>query len=176
MLLNLGLVLVAATAWASKPSARPRGENDARAVPVSIQDVWVGAYVMHIHEVNIRENYFTADFYVWFRWRNDELKPYKTFSLVDARKDSKTEPVVSILPEGSHYTYTRIVAEVTKFWDLKQYPLDNHDLDINIEEDASEDHLVRYVADARNSGADPNLISMPGWKLVNADSFAGVAV
>jgi len=174
--LGLGLVLVAASICAAKPTAHPRGKVDARQLPAGVQDIQVGAYVMHIHQVNIRENYFIADFYVWFRWKGDELKPYKTFTLVDAREESREEPVVNSLPDGSHYAYVRIVAKVTKFWDLRQYPLDGHDLDLNIEEEASEDHLVRYVADEENSGADESQISMPGWKLTKTEAFTGVGV
>lgn len=174
--LGLGLVLTASTTCAGQPTVRPPREEGAKQVPAAPQDVQVGAYVMHIHQVNIRENYFTADFYAWFRWNGDKLKPYDTFSLVDAREESRSKPVVSDLPGGSHYAYVRIVAKVTKFWDLRQYPLDSHDLDLNIEEEASEDRLVRYVADVENSGADENRISMPGWKLVKTYPFTGFGV
>jgi len=172
----LGLVLLAPMSWAAKPTTRPRAEKATKQVPAGVHDVQVGAYVMHIHQVNIRENYFIADFYVWFRWMGDDLEPYKTFSLVDAREESKSEPVVNRLPDGSHYAYTRIVAKLTKFWDLRQYPLDSHDLDLNIEEEASEDGSLRYVADEENSGADENQISMPGWKLVKTHAFTGLGV
>lgn len=174
--LGLGIVLVAPTTSSAKPTAGPRREKGANQVPPAVQDVQVGAYVMHIHQVNIRENYFIADFYVWFRWKDDGLQPYKTFSLVDAREESKEEPVVNRLPDGSHYAYIRIVAKLTKFWDLRQYPLDSHDLDLNIEEEANEDRSLRYVADEENSGADENQISMPGWKLVKTYAFTGLGV
>jgi len=170
------LLVLLRPAWAAKPAGPQRAKHPANTLPPRPQEVHVGAYVMHIHEVNIKENYFVADLYVWFRWRNDDLKPYKTFSLIDAREETKTEPVVTHRPDGSNYAYVRDVAKLTRFWDLRQYPLDRHDLDINIEEDESEDSLLRYVADEDNSGADQNRLSMPGWTLLKTYPFIGSGV
>lgn len=172
----LALALISGIGGQARPLGQSRTKKVTNNANTAVQDVWVGAYLMHIHQISIKENYFTADFYLWFRWHGDDLKPYKTFSLVDAREESKTEAIVNTLPDGSHYAYVRVVAQVTKFWDLRQYPLDTHDLDLKIEEDENEDDSVRYVADGENSGADQNMISMPGWKLVNVHPFAGVGV
>jgi hypothetical protein len=171
-----GIVLIAVTAWQACPTAHPRKKRVTNSAPAAVQDVWVGAYLIRIHQISIKDNYFTADFYLWFRWKGDDLKPYNTFSLADAREVSKTEAVVNSLPDGSKYAYVRIVAQVTKFWDLRQYPLDRHDLDLNIEEEENEEDAVHYVADEKNSGAHHELFSMPGWKLVQTSTFAGVGV
>jgi hypothetical protein len=171
-----GLVLTAPTNAAARPAAPPSGRKPAQQVPAAPKEVLVGAYVMHIHEISIRENYFTADFYLWFRWKDDKLTPYNTFSLVDAREEKITEPVTQTkpMPDGSNFAYVRIVAKLTKFWDLRQYPLDSHNLDINIEEEENETALVHYVADTENSGADLSQISMPGWKLADAYPVTGL--
>ena len=176
VLAGLTVLLSAHASWAAKPGTSPRAKNPAKVLNAGPQEVHVGAYVMHIHEVNIKENYFVADLYIWFRWRGDDLKPYKTFSLIDAREETKTEPVVAHLPDGSNYAYVRDVAKLTRFWDLRQYPLDHHDFDINIEEDEREDSLLRYIADEDNSGADQNRIAMPGWKLLRTYPLIGSGV
>jgi hypothetical protein len=146
--------LVAATAWAqdSKPA----------------DEVVVGVYVNQVHEFSLRENSFTVDFYVWFRWKNPELKPYETFSVVDGRVESKTEPFLKDMPNGEKYAYVRVVAKITRFFDTHAYPFDNHALTIAIEEENSESNLVKYVADAVNSSASPDIL-LSGW------SFARLA-
>ncbi|MBI3181915.1 MAG: hypothetical protein HYZ28_07200 [Myxococcales bacterium] len=138
-------------------------------------EVTVGIYVNQIHEVSLRENYFTADLYLWFRWKDDALKPHETFALQNGRVESQIGPVTKKLPDGSNYAYVRLVAKVTKFWDITEYPLDDHRLPIAIEEDQSEDHLIRYVADTVNSGSHPT-ISVPGWNMVKNDTESGVGV
>lgn len=173
------LVCVVASQFAfpMTPEAGAKTRQHRKEITTSVQPgVWVGAYLLRIHQIDLRDNYFTADFYLWFRWKGDDIHPYKTFSLVDAREQSRTEPVVNSLPDGSRYAYVRIVAQITKFWDLRKYPLDAHELDVKVEEDENEEDTVHYFADEENSGVDPNLSLMPGWQLVGVRSFVQAAV
>lgn len=176
----VALVLFAGGAAQLNPTTtHTKAKKPAKAaeeLPAAPQDVYVGAYLMRIHQINIHENYFTADFYLWFRWKGADIKPYKTFSLVDARQETRQEPAVSDLADGSHYAYVRVVAQITKFWDLRQYPLDSHDLDLNVEEEEDETNILRYVADEQNSGADANMPAMPGWKLLKSVPSTQTAV
>ena len=151
-----------APAAAPAPAPAPKGQPD---------EVVVGVYVNQVHEFSLHENSFTVDFYVWFRWKNPALEPHKTFSVVDGRIESQTEPTVKDLPGGEKYSYLRVVAKITKFFDTTDYPLDNHQLTIVIEEEDSETFLLRYVADAVNSAASPD-IKLSGWKFARLNTFA----
>jgi hypothetical protein len=134
-------------------------------------EVTVGVYVNQIHELSLKENFFVADFYVWFRWANEALKPYDTFSVIDGRIESKGEVVQKKLPGGASYAYLRIVARITKFWNTRDYPFDDHTISVVIEEEEGEDNLLTYVADRENSGADPR-IAVPGWKVARTGAGA----
>jgi hypothetical protein len=145
------------------------------AVPLdaTAKEVVVGAFVNQIHEFSLRDNSFTVDFYLWFRWKDAELKPYETFSVVDGRIESRTDPVVRELPNGERHAYTRVVARVTRFFDVSDYPLDNHQLAIIVEEEDLEAQKLRYVADVENSAASPSIL-LPGWDFERLNSSAGV--
>ncbi|MBL8949447.1 MAG: hypothetical protein JNK82_01630 [Myxococcaceae bacterium] len=146
-------------------SAKPAGDDADKSQtlePGKADPVVVGVYVNQVHEFSLRENSFTVDFYVWFRWKNPALKPYETFSVIDGRIESKTDAVVKDLPGGEKHAYLRVVCKITKFFDTTDYPLDNHQLTIVIEEEDSETHLVKYVADEVNSAASP-AIKLNGW-------------
>ncbi len=133
----------------------------------------VGLYVIRIHEVNLKEQYFRPEFYVWFRWRNKELHPYKSFSVINAREVERDEPAVKDLASGERYAYVRLVARVSTFLDVREFPLDGHELTVDIEEDEYEQHLVRYVADSEQSGAERS-ISVPGWTLTRVSTADSV--
>ncbi len=141
------------------------------AVPEGGVEVVVGIWVNQIHEISLKENYFVADFYVWFRWKGEDLKPQNSFALVDGRIESKTEAITRTLPGGENYAYVRVVARMTKFWDVSNFPLDNHQLVIIVEEEDNENHKLRYVIDATNSGTEPR-IAVPGWKLAQKETIA----
>lgn len=136
--------------------------------------VHVGIYVNQIHELNLKESFVVVDFYVWWRWQSDELKPpYDTFSVVDGRIESKGEVVKRKLEGGMNYAFQRIVAKLTKFWDVRDYPFDHHSISIVVEEEELESPFLTYVADADNSRASPRIM-MPGWKVARTEATAGV--
>lgn len=135
--------------------------------------VVAGVYVNQIHEFSLHENSFTVDFYLWFRWKDPELRPYESFSVVDGRIESRTDAVVRELPDGERHAYTRVVAKITRFFDVTDYPLDNHQLAIIVEEEDLEAQKLRYVADTENSAASPSIL-LPGWDFERLFSTAGV--
>ena len=162
---------VSATVWGADAPPAPADQPAPPSEKKDADEVVVGVYVNQVHEFSLHENSFTVDFYVWFRWKNPALEPHKTFSVVDGRIESQTEATVKDLPSGEKYAYLRVVAKITKFFDTTDYPLDNHNLTIVIEEEDSETFLVRYVADAVNSQASP-AINLNGWKFARLSTFA----
>jgi hypothetical protein len=163
----LALVTAAVLAADAAPAA-PKAEAAAKAP----EQVVVGVYVNQIHEFSLRENSFTVDFYVWFRWKNPELKPYDSFAVVDGRVESKTEPQLKDLPGGEKHAWVRVVAKITRFFDTTAYPLDNHQLAITIEEENVESTDIVYVADTVNSAASKQ-IKLGGWTFERLSTVAG---
>ncbi len=151
---------------AQAPAAAPAADGP----PVNVV---VGIWVNQIHEVSLKENYFVADFYVWFRWKGEDIKPQSSFALVDGRIESKSEAVTRTLADGENYSYVRVVARMTKFWDVRKFPLDNHQLSIIVEEEDKESDKLKYVIDAANSGTEPR-ITVPGWTLAEKETVAGL--
>lgn len=170
--LALALTAQRSLAQAEAPPEVPPPEP--AAPTASATDVTVGVYVNQIHEFSLKDNSFTVDFYVWFRWKDPALKPHETFSVVDGRIESKTEPVLKDLPDGSKHAYARVVVTITRFFDIHAYPLDNHQLAVIIEEENDEVHVLRYVADTVNSAASPNIL-LPGWSFERLSTVAGEA-
>ena len=140
--------------------------------------VHVGIYLNQIHEVNIKGNKFTADFYVWFRWLgNGDFKPHETFEVMNGRVESKevnldttltnvpldeSQPAVK-LPEV-RYAQLRVVATITHFYDISRFPLDDHDLAIMIEDEENEKDKVLYLADRQKGQLSPE-VAVPGWRV-----------
>lgn len=159
------LCLVAPSARAEEAAAIPEAPKT-----LTLTKVTTGLYLNQIHELNLKENYFVADVFVWFRWRGD-AKPYESFSFIDGRVESKNEVELSKLPDGESYACYRVVVRITKFWDVRQYPLDKQELTITIEEDRDEEDTILYIADTENSAIDPH-VKMSGFVI----NFEGARV
>ena len=126
-------------------------------------EVHVGVYVNRIYDLSLRDNRFMSDFYIWFRWQNKDLKPYETFEVANGRIESR-ETIYQDVVEGFQYAVVRVSATVTKFWDIRPFPLDNHEATLEIEDSQNEDFKLKYIADTANSTVSPDT-QVPGWSI-----------
>ena len=160
------MFVIAATLFLSVSFTFGQGEEET-AKPV---DVYVGVYVNQIFDVSLKDNKFSVDFYVWFRWIGDSVNPIESFEVVNGRMDSK-EGIYEDEIKGYQYASCRVVATMTKFWDISKFPLDNHVLTIEIEDNENEDFKLRYLPDTENCGINPQ-VEVPGWNLITAKAGA----
>lgn len=126
--------------------------------PVKVQ---VGAYVLRINNVSQKDGTFNVDMWLWFRWKGD-AKPYEGFEIANGQINSRSEAVVSD-DEGFNYTSVRVQATVFHDYDVRRFPLDNHVLTIEIEDENLDTSGLEYVAD-EGIALDPGL-SVPGWSV-----------
>jgi hypothetical protein len=129
----------------AKPPAAALPEG---AAPVRVQ---AGIYVDRVVELSVKEAGWTADFYLWFRWRGEGVDPGENFQVVDGWIESK-EKADEYANGDEHYRLYRVVARITKFFDVSRFPCDDHVLTINVENPALGRDKLLFVADAENSG------------------------
>jgi hypothetical protein len=169
-LLALGHGVAAAQDEAEPAAPEAKAAPEVKAAPKGKPpEVAVGVYVNRITSVDLKANEFTASFWVWFRWTGDDLKPIETFEVVGARIESKENVVEEELDGGVRYAAVRVLAHISKFYDIGRFPLDNHTLTIVIEDTDNEDHKMRFVADIENSALDAE-VQVPGWKIAGSEA------
>src|SRR6267142_1685757 len=114
-----------------------------------------GVYVDRIPSLSVKEVNWQVDFYVWFRWQGDRLKIgddfHDSFRVVngwatEAKLDARVDQ------GGEHYVRFRVLAQISKFFDLRRFPLDNHLLTLNLEHRSLPRHELLLVPDLPNCG------------------------
>jgi hypothetical protein len=112
----------------------------------------VGIYLDNIDTFSIRDSFWSATFYVWFRWKGEKnLDPAKGFQVDEARVD-KREVVEQYADEqGMNYQRVRVVARISKAFNTTRVPLDDHMLTIGIEDAGHDGTRMRYVADPESN-------------------------
>jgi hypothetical protein len=153
-------------------SAGPAGPPAEPAKPPPTK-VDVGVYVIQIPSMNPKEHRFDIDFYIWFRWSGDALKPHETFELANGRILSKKLLEKKVVKGGQNYAVLRCFATMTKFWDVSRFPLDDHELELQVEDSVSEEHIQVYVPDQENSTISQELRT-PGWQVSGFRTTQGV--
>ena len=141
----------------------------ARAAPAP---VIVGSYINKVQDLSFRENRYTVDFYIWFRWKAEgalaDYKPLESFEIINGRVDSKTSVVEKKIGD-MNYASARITATIAENWNLTNFPFDHHRTQVRIEDSGLTALDLAFVADDTNSRLGDE-IEMAGWKAGNFDS------
>ncbi len=148
------------------PGAVEPGKTPPDALPANTNFIAVntGIYLDGIENVSIKDSYWTATFYVWFRWKGDKsIDPGKSFQLVDAKIDKKELQDSYTSPDGINYQCYKVVAKMTKFFNATRVPLDDHMLNIYIEDAARDVTQLRYVVDSATNIS--SRVKVPGYTI-----------
>jgi hypothetical protein len=131
---------------------------DAKATPVL-----AGIYVDRVLELSVKQVSWTVEFYLWFRWRGDTPKSCEAFQIIDGSIENKELEVDETIAR-EHYQRFRVVAKITKFFDVTRFPCDDHLLTIAIEHPEHQRHEVVFVADHDNSSVSSR-VSVPAYRI-----------
>lgn len=131
--------------------------------PEGTNQVTTGIYVDRIISLSIKKTGWTVDFYVWFRWKGAGADPGEKLQVVDGSIESK-EKVEEYTRGSERYVLYRVVARITKFFDVSRFPRDDHVLTISLESHASERRELLFVADQESSGISSR-VQIPGYSI-----------
>ncbi len=125
--------------------------------------VTVGTFVNQIYGVDLKNNSFNVDFYIWCRWNDDSLHPLDSLQLVNGRINSKSAVTVKRVGD-LNVASARIAATITKFWNMERFPLDRHELTIELEDGIADSNSLIYQPDRAFIGAAED-VRVPGWTI-----------
>ncbi len=128
--------------------------------------VKIGAFINDIYDINLSEQSFSVQFWVWFNYRNPELKPLETLEAPNA-KSLETGLDFTEQKDGIVWAGKKVEAVIKKDWDIRRFPFDEQVMSIELEESNLDVESMVYVADRENTKLDPNL-QLTNWII---DSF-----
>ncbi len=114
-------------------------------------EVKVGMYVESLRNISIDDSSFDAVFYLWFAWEGEkDFSPGDTFQLVGGEISEKTI-VSERSTDNEHYQRYKVTATIDKYYDLTRFSLEDHMLNIYIEDSTRDGSRLRYVADVEQT-------------------------
>lgn len=143
----------------------------------SPQQVLTGVYLMNLYDVNLDENSFYADFYIWFKWKG-EIDPTGFEIVNEVEKWGKTlepfEDSIITLDGGWKYQGFRVEGRFTHPFLLERFPLDRHPLEIHIEHPDYPADVLAYIPDTTSADVHfrPELL-LAGWDILGASLVPG---
>ncbi len=136
---------------------------DLSGAPVAVN---IGTYINRVTGISLKDGTVIADFWLWFRWRGgpSDFDPAQTFEIINgtilSREGSERRP----LPNGEEYSAVRVVVQLNFIFDVRTFPLDDHTLNLEIEDTNYEDEEMKYVPDIAYAALDPSA-RVSGWEL-----------
>jgi hypothetical protein len=133
--------------------------------PASAQIVTIGFYPISVHQLDVANNTYYIDAYVWLRWKG-KIDPTKTIEFVNMVEDwgrqlSFLQPAPTREPDGSLYQIMRVEGLFNQPFSLADYPLDRQRLSIKVEDQTYGIEQLAYVIDTEQSGVG-DLVRIPG--------------
>lgn len=150
-------------------AARRHSLNAADSIPTKVD---VGIYVNKFDQINLKDGKVDVDFYIWFRWNGSGIKPHESFDLVNGEILSR-EGLSESDVDGRKYACLRVHAIVQKVWNITRFPLDQHDIRLEIEDNDAEQHKLAYVPDIHNSGLNDKAVAA-GWLISAGEANVGI--
>jgi hypothetical protein len=130
-------------------------------------EVKIGSYLENIRNASIADSSFSADLYIWFSWLgNKDLNPGDTFQIVGGRIDSKELSSEHYLDDGNNYQRYKITVTLDKVFDTTRFSLEDHMLNIFIEDKKNDGATLNYIVDDNNSAISSRL-KIPGYRVTN---------
>ncbi len=126
------------------------------------ETVYIGVHVLRLTKLDITNNQYSMDFWIWFRWTDDQIKPYESFELTNGRIDCRQVERIDKIG-GVNYACIRVEATLTCFWQVERFPLCSQNLTMEVEDDDLTAEQLVYVIDKNNCGVEPGFRAS-GWK------------
>jgi hypothetical protein len=140
-------------------------------------EVTVGAYINDFQALNLREHSYAADVYIWFRWNDRSIEPFKTLEMLNPNElwghVSRTvyeEPIE--LPTGELYQVLRVQGRFSRKFFFDNYPFDRQELTIEFEDSSLETNRLTYKLDSKPIAINPQL-KLPGFHVYNPEMIVG---
>lgn len=127
----------------------------------------VGIYFNSLTDFNISDQSFSADFWMWFNYKNDSLQFNDALEVTNS-KSSSFSNYARMKKEGINWDMMKFNAVVFKEWDVTAFPFDKQKLTLHIDHTIYDTKKLAFITDAGNSAIDSNLL-LSNWKI---DSLA----
>lgn len=130
--------------------------------------VEIGIFVNKLEGISLTDNLIEVDFYLWFRWRDPKLKPHETFSLINGEVSNIAESFSKPIDDangGGWYASCRVQGTIHAQWNVTDFPLDSHQVAIQIESSDLDSGKQIFVSDVENSTINESARA-GGWRIL----------
>jgi len=152
--------------------AKPAGDktDNKAAVPVPDDEATVpdtakvGLFITSLYDINLAEESYNIDGWLWYLYTADSLNVLD-YSEISNAKEFEYLMHTTETKGGIYWATQKFRATVKQKWALENFPFDQQNLELYLEEGDKDITDLIYLADAQNSAIDTS-VQLGGWSLV----------
>lgn len=133
----------------------------------------IGIYVLDIGHLDMKENQFFADFYIWAKWEENPDYPWniKHLEFMNGTIEWASEVSTYTVWNGKKCESQRLKGVFRGKFDLRTYPFDSQTLSIALEDNEYSSGKCKFVIDPANPDVSKwveSTIEVPDWRFSGA--------
>jgi hypothetical protein len=147
------IAVFAGSFFSSKAYGQDKGPDTVR----------VGCYIISLHNFNFREKEYTARFWLWMLYDSPDIEFHDDVEIPNA-KTLNFDAMVDDSTAGYKWIQLKITANMKQTWNVKDYPFDEQELQIIVENAKYDARTVVFVPDTVGQYYDPDFV-VEGWDI-----------
>lgn len=134
---------------------------DIRAQDVKPDTVRIGIYITSIHDIDFKQKEYTANFWVWLKYKNKEFDFYNNLEIPQAKTVSKSFVTVDSSSDRI-YMQMKLQCVMKDSWKISNFPFDRQNLRISFENSQFDSRYLVFLPDTVGEHYDRRF-TLRGW-------------
>ncbi len=128
-----------------------------------IDTVHVGIYITSVHDIDFKQKEFTATFWLWLKYKNQELDFINNLEIPNAKTVDKTFTTIDT-SNGRVFLQMKLQSVIKESWKISNFPFDEQKLRIAIENSQFDASSMVFVVDTFGDNFDKRF-TLSGWNI-----------
>ncbi len=154
-------------------STSAHAQDAAYAQEAGPDTVKVGCYIISLHNFNFREKEYTARFWLWMLYDSPNIEFHDDVEIPNA-KTLNFDAMVDDSTAGYKWIQLKITANMKETWNVKDYPFDEQELEIIVENSKYDARTVVFIPDTVGQYFDPDFV-VEGWNIKEFKVGTGIS-
>src|SRR5438270_7270439 len=125
--------------------------------------VKVGIYITSIHDIDFRQKEYTIMFWLWLKYKNQELDFKKNLEIPNAKSVTRSFDTTDT-SGGRVFMTMKLQCVMKDSWKIGNFPFDKQKLRLTIENSQYDSRYMVFVPDTVGKHYDPRFV-LNGWSI-----------
>jgi hypothetical protein len=144
------------------------------AQPLKPDTVLTGIYITSIHDIDFKQKEYTADFWLWLKYKNRDFNFLQNLEVPQAKTVERSFATIDTTGEQV-YILMKLQCVMKDSWKIDNFPFDHQKLRLSIENSQYDSRRLVFKPDTLGNHYDPRF-TLRGWSIDSCIITSGIKV